>query len=191
MDWSQLEHRTPLAGRSLLVSGGDGSPSWTVTPSMELTGEEAHGYNFTSGYEGFPGPVAVQGMSPDVPGMVLNLHKAGSEARVTLSFSRPVTAVELDVFSLGHVAGAQGYRERLQFSEPVILSGDTAWLNATQGAGPFYRTEPFINLEPVHVSSAFDGPRDSFTFVYSSLEPAGSNAWYYLGVANLELETPP
>lgn len=189
LDWSRLEDRTPLEGTSLPVSSDDGSPAWLVSPSMDLTGVEAEGFNFRSGYQGLPGPLAIQGMSPDLTGMVLNLRGTGSEARVTLSFSRPVTGIELDVFSLGHVAGSGGYREQLEFSEPVALSGDTTSLNAIEGAGPFFRTTPYINLVPVRVTSTFAEPRDSFVLTYSSREPAGSNAWYYLGVGDLVLHT--
>ena len=189
LDWSRLADRTPLEGTSLPVSSDEGSPAWLVSPSMELTGVEAGGFNFRSGYQGLPGPLAIQGMSPDLTGMVLNLRGTGSEARVTLSFSRPVSGIELDVFSLGHVAGAGGYREQLEFSEPVVLTGDTTALNAIEGTGPFSRTTPYINLVPVRVSSTFAEPRDSFVLTYSSKEPAGSNAWYYLGVGDLVLHT--
>lgn len=189
LDWSRLADRTPLEGTSLPVAGDDGSPAWLVSPSMELTGGEAEGFNFRTGYQGLPGPLAIQGMSPDLTGMVLNLRGTGSEARVTLSFSRPVTGIELDVFSLGHVAGSGGYREQLEFSEPVALTGDTTSLNAIEGTGPFFRTTPYINLVPVRVASSFVEPRDSFVLTYSSREPAGSNAWYYLGVGDLVLHT--
>ena len=171
------------------MSSDDGTPTWLVSPSMELTGVEAEGFNFHSGYQGLPGPLAIQGMSPDLTGMVLNLRGTGSEARVTLSFSRPVDRHRARRLQPRPRRRVRGLPRAARVLRAVVLAGDTTSLNATDGTGPFFRTTPYINLVPVRVSSTFAEPRDSFVLTYSSREPAGSNAWYYLGVGDLVLHT--
>lgn len=191
LDWSQLAARTSLVDRSLTVAAADGSSPWSVTPSVALVGSEARAFNFHVGNEGLPGPLTVEGMPADEVGMVLNLRGSGSEARVTLSFSRPVAGIEFDVYSLGRDNASDGYRELLEFSQPMQASGDTTYLSAVDGLGPFARTEQLLDPGVIHFASTFASPQDHFTLTYASREPAGSKAWYYLAVGDLTLSTEP
>jgi RNA polymerase sigma factor (sigma-70 family) len=189
LDWDQLPTGTSLSCQELTVRTDEsGVEPWTVSPSIEVAGVES-AYNFHVGYLGLPGPAPVQGLSPTNVGMVLNLHGTGSRATVTLRFSRPVSGIDLDVYSLGRDDSPDGYVEQLTFSEPTTVSGDTAHLVPAAGLGPFFRTQDHRDVGLLRFSSTFAVPRDEFTLVYTSPEPVGSHAWYRLGVGGLTLHT--